>query len=57
MTTEMKNRLFEEMLRLEHLSEKKTYDGHDYGEQSEGAWGILSILGLASEYIEWAIGK
>lgn len=57
MTEEVKLKLFEEMLRLEHLAERRTYDGHDYCEQSEGAFKMLEILGLATEYIWWAVGK
>ena len=57
MTKEMKMKLFEEMLRLEHLAERRTYDGRDYCEQSEGAFKMLEILGLSTEYIWWAVGK
>ena len=44
MTKEMKMKLFEEMLRLEHLAERRTYDGNNYCEQSEGAFKMLEIL-------------
>lgn len=57
MTKEMKMKLFEEMLRLEHLAERRTYDGNNYCEQSEGAFKMLEILGLSTEYIWWAVGK
>ena len=57
LTEEMKVKLFEQMLELEHLSERKTYDGHDYVEQSNGAYLMLKALGLDSEYIVWAIDR
>ena len=57
MTEEVKLKLFEEMLRLEHLAEITTYDGVDYFYKSEGAFKMLEILGLDSEYIWWAVGK
>ena len=57
MTEEMKVKLFKEVLRLEHLAEKTTYDGRDYYEQSEGAFKMLTIMGLGSEYIKWSVGK
>lgn len=58
MTDEMKVKLFEIMLKLEHLGEKhNTFDGHDYLEQSNGAFKMLLALGFAKEYINWSIGK
>lgn len=57
MTEEIKRKLFEEMLRLEHLSEVKTYDNRDYFEQANGAFAMLEILGLGSEYIRFSEGK
>lgn len=57
MTEEMKIKLFENMLRLEHLCEKKTYDNRDYFEQADGAFQMLEIMGLSKEYIKWAFGK
>jgi len=57
MTNEKKTELFKKMLELEHLAERETYDGRDYNEQAEGAFEILTILGLGSEYVNWAIGK
>ena len=57
LTEEMKTRLFEQMLELEHLGEGKTYDGHDYVEQSNGAYLMLKALGLGTEYLVWAIGR
>lgn len=57
MTEEVKLKLFEEMLRLEHLAEIETYDSDDYYYQSQGAFKMLEILGLAKEYIWWAVGK
>ena len=57
MTNEMKIKLFEKMLELEHLGETTTYDGRDYVEQSNGAWKMLVALGIEREYIHWSIGK
>lgn len=57
MTEEMKIKLFEEMLKLEHLGERTTFDHHDYCEQSNGAYKMLTVLGLNAEYIKWSIGK
>lgn len=56
MTEEMKTKLFEQMLELEHKT-GKTYDNRDYFEQAEGAFKMLQILGLNKEYIEWSYGK
>ena len=57
MTEEIKRKLFEKMLRLEHLSEVKTYGNRDYFEQANGAFAMLEILGLGSEYIRFSEGK
>jgi hypothetical protein len=57
MTEETKIKLFEKMLELEHLGEKETFDHHNYIEQSNGAYLMLEILGLGSEYINWSTGK
>lgn len=57
MTQNTKAKLFEEMLRLETLAGKKTYDGRNYFEQADGAFAMLEILGLDSEYIRWSEGK
>lgn len=57
MTDEIKMVLFEKMLKLEHLAEVETFDGHNYAEQSHGAFEMLSALGLGSEYISWSFGK
>ena len=54
---ETKIKLFEEALRLYHLAEETTYDGRDYFEQSEGAFKMLTIMGLDHEYIRWSVGK
>ena len=56
-TNEMKYKLFEKMLELEHLGETKTYDGRNYAEQSNGAYKMLQTLGLDTEYIHWSFGK
>ena len=53
----MKEKLFNKMLELEHLGEEKTYDNHNYVEQSNGAFHMLALLGLDKEYIEWSFGK
>lgn len=57
MTEEKKLELFEEMLKLEHTAECVTYDGKNYSAMAEGAYSMLSILGLGREYIRWAEGK
>ena len=57
MTQEMKNKMFEKMLELEHLGEVKTYDGRNYCEQANGAYAMLQVIGLDKEYIEWSYGK
>lgn len=57
MSEEMKLKLFEKMLQLEHKSEKVTYDHHNYFEQSNGAFAMLQVLGLDREYIRWSEGK
>lgn len=58
---EVKNKLFEKMLYLEHMSELycdgKTFDNVDYFAECNGAFEMLKILGLSSEYTNWAIGK
>ena len=57
MSEEIKAKLFEKMLELEHLAEVETFDGRDYFEQSDGAFQMLQIMGLGSEYIRWSFGK
>lgn len=57
MTEEIKIKLFENMLRLEHLRSERTYDNRDYFEQSDGAFQMLQIMGLSKEYIKWSFGK
>ncbi len=57
MTDEMKTKLFEKVLELEHLAEEVTYDGRNYAEQSNGAYAMLETLGIGKEYIEWSYGK
>lgn len=52
-TEEKKTELFEQVLRFEHLAE----NGAVSGEMSDGAFAMLQVLGLSSEYIQWAIGK
>jgi len=55
MTNEMKIKLFEKVLELEHKI--RIFDNEKYFEQLNGAWAMIEILGLGSEYIKWAIGK
>lgn len=57
MTEELKRKLFERVLWLEHMAEETTYDHHDYSSESDGAYSMLEVLGLGREYINWAIGK
>ena len=57
MAEEMKLKLFEKMLELEHKSEQVTYDNRDYFEQADGAFTMLQVLGLDREYIRWSDGK
>lgn len=57
MTKEMKIKLFENMLALEKLAEKETYDGRNYFEQTEGFYKALITLGLNKEYLNWSVGK
>ena len=57
MTEELKQKLFERLLWLEHMGESTTYDHRNYGAESDGAYSMLQVLGLGSEYLNWAIGK
>lgn len=57
MTNEIKMKLFERVLELEHLGEVETFDGRNYSEQTDGAFQMLQILGISKEYLDWAIGK
>ena len=57
MEKDLKEKLFEKMLYLEHMGEETTYDGRDYIEQSNGAFEMLKVLGLDKEYIHWSFGK
>lgn len=57
MSEDIKIKMFEQMLELEHLAGAPTYDGRDYFEQCEGAFKMLQIMGLGSEYINWSYGK
>lgn len=61
MTNEMKLQLFEKMLELEHKgelqSEGKLFDHVNYIAESNGAFQMLQILGISSEYIRWSEGK
>lgn len=60
-TEEMKTALFRKMLELEHLSELycdgKLFDNVDYFSEANGAFAMLQVMGLNSEYIRWAYGK
>lgn len=57
----MKIKLFEKVLEKEHKAERfcngETYDGRNYSDQLTGAFEMLQILGLASEYTAWSEGK
>lgn len=53
MTEEMKLKMFQKVRELETLAGKKTYDGRDYFEQTEGASAMLEIMGLLTEFIRW----
>lgn len=61
MSKKVKEDLFKKMLWLEHMSELycdgKLYDKVDYFAEADGAFKMLEVLGLSSEYINWAIGK
>ncbi len=61
MKTDIKIKLFEQMLDLEHKGELQTagklYDNVDYIAESNGAYKMLEILGINSEYIKWSFGK
>lgn len=57
MTEDMKLRLFEKVLLLERLGNTATYDNRDYFEQANGAFEMLVVLGLGTEYIRWSDGK
>lgn len=60
-TKEMKMKLFERVLWLEHMGEDqgdgKLFDHSDYIAESNGAYSMLEVLGLGREYIRWAVGK
>lgn len=57
MTEEIKTKMFEKLLELEHKSEKVTYDHRNYFEQANGAFEMLRVLGIDREYIRWSEGK
>lgn len=54
MNSEIKLKLFEEMFKLEELAQSEVFDQRDYFEQSEGAYKMLKILGLDTEYRRWS---
>ena len=56
-TEETKIKLFEKVLEKEHLAEVTTYNSRAYKAESDGAYEMLEVLGLHTEYIRWAIGK
>lgn len=56
-TNEMKEEMFKKMLEFEHLAEKQTFDGIDYNDKANGMFVAFEIMGIGSEYIEWAVGK
>ncbi len=57
MTKAEKEKLFSKMLQLEKLANMKDIVKKDYFEQANGAYKMLGVLGLESEYYNWAIGK
>lgn len=57
MSNELKMQLFEKMEELYQLGNTTTYDGRNYFEQSEGAYAMLTILGIQREYIKWSVSK
>ena len=57
MTKAEKEKLFSKMLQLEKLADMKDIVKKDYFEQANGAYKMLGVLGLESEYYNWAIGK
>ena len=64
MTEELKLKMFEKVLEMEHLAERqqegKIYgpdNARDWFSESEGAYKMLDILGLGREYIRWSVGK
>ena len=53
MTQEEKIKVFELVQKLEVISSRPVYDGRDYFEQVEGAYKVLTELGINKEYIRW----
>lgn len=53
MTQEEKIKAFELVQELEVIKSRTTYDGRDYFEQAEGAYKVLTALGINKEYIRW----
>ena len=45
--------LFELMHELEEVASGPVYDGRNYFEQAEGAYKMLTALGINKEYINW----
>ena len=52
-SNEIKMALFETMRELQKVANEPTYDGRNYYEQSEGAYKMLTALGINKEYIKW----
>lgn len=52
-SNEIKMALFETMKELRKVASIQTYDGRNYFEQSEGAYKMLTALGINMEYIRW----
>lgn len=52
-SNEIKMALFETMRELQRVAYEPTYDGRNYYEQSEGAYKMLTALGINKEYITW----
>ena len=52
-SNEIKMALFETMKELSNVASQPVFDGRDYYEQSEGAYKMLTALGINQEYIKW----
>lgn len=52
-SNEIKMALFETMKELSDIASNPVFDGRNYFEQSEGAYKMLTALGINKEYIRW----
>ena len=55
-SNEVKMALFNTMRELREVAQEPSYDGRNYFEQSEGAYKMLTALGINKEYIRWEQG-